>query len=235
MMSFLVRISAVLVWSIIAGYSITAYLDKQQLLDSSKSINVAAIKKRLDWSYKLKQSLFAMKADYLNSVPAYKQGQLPRNNGKNVLDHLPKAITSLSKKDQYLYILTKLNELQLPQELALIPIIESEYNSKAVSPKGAGGLWQLMPKTAGDFGLSDDDRFQLEPSTLAALRYLKQLYKKFGKWELAIAAYNAGSSRVEKALSKNPNAKSVQELNLPEETINYVNRFYQIIAALYSR
>lgn len=141
---------------------------------------------------------------------------------------LKQTLANSQKKQQFLFISKKLDEFRLPKDLALIPVIESQYNKGAVSPKGAGGLWQLMPATAKQYGISSNDRFQLAPSTVAALHYFNVLYKKFHNWEFAIAAYNAGDGRVQRALSKNPSAKSVQQLSLPQETKQYVQKFYKM-------
>ncbi|MBA2654726.1 MAG: lytic transglycosylase domain-containing protein [Gammaproteobacteria bacterium] len=149
-------------------------------------------------------------------------------------NQLQQALATSQQKSQFTFISNKLNELSLPKELALIPVIESHYNTKAVSPKGAGGLWQLMPATARENGISSGDRFQVGPSTSAALNYFKQLHKQFGNWEFAVAAYNAGGGRVQKALNKNPSATCVQQLNLPQETKQYVKKFYQMQAELKS-
>jgi membrane-bound lytic murein transglycosylase MltF len=150
-------------------------------------------------------------------------------------NHVQKALTNSLQKNQFLFISKKLNQLKLPKELAFIPIIESHYNNHAVSPKGAGGLWQLMPSTAKQFGVSNKGRFQLEPSTVAALSYFSQLHKKFGNWEFAIAAYNAGDGRVQKALKQNPSATRVRQLNLPRETKQYVQKFYSMQGDLRAR
>lgn len=126
------------------------------------------------------------------------------------------------------YVMTKLESLRLPKSLALIPVIESHYTTGAISNKGAGGIWQLMPVTAKRFGLNKGQRYQLAASTDAALRYFNFLHQKFGNWEFAIAAYNAGEGRIQQALHKNPSAVSVQQLNLPTETKQYVLKFYML-------
>ena len=72
--------------------------------------------------------------------------------------------------------------------MALVPIVESNYNRNAVSPKGAGGAWQLMPKTAGDYGLSSNQRFDFTSSTGVAIQLLNDLYQQFGNWALVFAA-----------------------------------------------
>lgn len=125
-------------------------------------------------------------------------------------------------------MLKKTSEFKLPAELALIPIIESGYNPHATSYKGASGIWQLMPSTARLYGVSAGRRSEMQASTKAALLYLKKLYQKFGNWEFAIAAYNAGDGKVIRALRKNSHAKSVAELKLPRETRNYVLSFNKL-------
>ena len=156
----------------------------------------------------------------------------PDANFYGSFSSLPEPVQAFLKTaaqiSQYEYVLSKLDEYQLPHELALIPIIESQYNPTAISPKGAAGLWQLMPNTAKDYGLLENERFELEASTNAALHHLRQLYHQFGSWDLAIAAYNAGSKKVQDALIKNPSAKSIQELSLPTETKKYINTYYLI-------
>jgi membrane-bound lytic murein transglycosylase D len=122
------------------------------------------------------------------------------------------------------FVLAKLDECHLPLALAFIPLIESNYNEKALSPKGAGGLWQLMPKTASQLGLNTQDRFALHASTLAALQHLQNLYSEFGSWSVAVAAYNAGSYRVKEALRQLPGA-SLEKLHLPQGTKAYVRQF----------
>lgn len=232
-MSQLIRMSAIFVWSILGGFFVTYYLDTHQLLDDEKFLSISAIRDRLTLPFPEATKTTALRKikdnwtyDVKNKRVLFVENILPEPSSSL----LESILKSPVKKDQYKYIMKKLVESQLPQELALIPILESEYNTDAVSNKGAGGLWQLMPGTADDLGLTNDDRFSLEPSTDAALVYFKQLYKKFGKWEFAIAAYNAGSNRVEKAMLENPTAKSIQELNLPSETKIYVAKFYQMLA-----
>lgn len=138
---------------------------------------------------------------------------------------LRKILSNETRRKHFKFVVSKLAEFKLPKELALIPIIESEYSTKAVSPKGAGGMWQLMPGTAKILGISNKQRFELAPSTKAALLYFRDLHHEYGNLDLVVAAYNAGSARVDKALKQNPKAKSVQQLNLPRETRNYVRSF----------
>lgn len=73
---------------------------------------------------------------------------------------------------------------------------ESSFNQSAISSKGAIGVMQLMPATAGDLGV---DPYNLEQNIDGGARYLKQQYNRFGSWDMALAAYNAGGGAVHKA------------------------------------
>src|SRR5687767_10879955 len=88
----------------------------------------------------------------------------------------------------------------MPQDLQYLAMIESGFNPRAYSRAHASGLWQFIPETGGRYGLevnrAVDERRDPVESTDAALRYLGRLYKRFGSWYLAAAAYNTGENRV---------------------------------------
>ncbi|UXI03108.1 lytic transglycosylase domain-containing protein [Photobacterium sp. TY1-4] len=133
---------------------------------------------------------------------------------------------------QVAQIFRLLKQHHLPSELALIPMMESSFNPQAVSPAGAGGLWQLMPATAQRFGLTvndqADERFDLDRSTEAAVRYLAFLDQKFDQnLPLILAAYNAGEGRVQRTLAQQPDTP-FSALELPQETLSYVHKFYAL-------
>lgn len=115
----------------------------------------------------------------------------------------------------------------IPLELISIGFVESTYNPSAISPAGARGIWQFIPKTGKVFGLESEDDFQ-DPvkSTKAAAKYLKRLHNRFGDWLLAIAAYNAGETRVHQAINLSNGNRDFWEVSrfLPTETRNYVPR-----------
>ncbi|WP_421201411.1 lytic transglycosylase domain-containing protein [Aeromonas enteropelogenes] len=118
---------------------------------------------------------------------------------------------------------------KLPAMLAFLPLIESSYRLDVISAAGAAGPWQLMPDTAARFAIpmvpSFDGRYSLPLATDAALSYLSWLYQLFDQdWLLALAAYNAGEGRVQKAVL-NAGTRNVWKLSLPVETRLYVARF----------
>jgi membrane-bound lytic murein transglycosylase D len=114
---------------------------------------------------------------------------------------------ALSKMDQYLPMFKQiLKEEGVPEVLAYLPFIESAYDPIARSNVGARGIWQFMPSTGRRYGLRVDswvdERIHPEKSCRAAARYLKNYYNKFGNWTLAVAAYNAGPTRINRAVRK---------------------------------
>jgi len=115
----------------------------------------------------------------------------------------------------------------IPQELLAVGWVESRFDPQALSPKGARGIWQFMPETARRYGLhvgaDRDDRTDFALSTRAAARHLADLYRQFGDWPLALAAYNAGAERVEAAMARARTRDFWQlRLWLPTETQEYV-------------
>jgi membrane-bound lytic murein transglycosylase D len=126
----------------------------------------------------------------------------------------------------------------VPEDLAVLCIVESGMNPGAVSPAGAAGLWQFMPQTATGYGLTvnsvRDDRFDPAESTPAAARFLRDLHLSLGSWTLATAAYNCGAGRVQEAVRKAGSDRFADILPyLPEETRDYVPRVIAATFALY--
>jgi membrane-bound lytic murein transglycosylase D len=137
----------------------------------------------------------------------------------------------LRRGEPYLYyILSRIEAHELPAELALLPVVESAFDPFARSPAGATGIWQFMSATAKHVGLQQDwwydGRRDIVDATEAALEYLGELNQRFdGDWLLTLAAYNAGSARVRKAIRHNRSRGEPVDfwhLPLPRETRNYV-------------
>lgn len=123
---------------------------------------------------------------------------------------------------------------EIPLEMKYLAIVESALNPVAISRAGAGGLWQFMVGTGKMYGLEvssyQDERFDPYKSTDAACRYLKSLYKTFGNWELALAAYNSGPGNVNKAIRRSGGKKDFWSIKpfLPKETQGYVPAFIAV-------
>ncbi|UCE93185.1 MAG: transglycosylase SLT domain-containing protein [Flavobacteriaceae bacterium] len=139
----------------------------------------------------------------------------------------------IGKSEYYFPMIEQyLDRYDLPLELKYLAVVESALNPVAVSASGAKGLWQFMYGTGNEYGLYIDsfvdERFDLIKSTMAACAYLESLYKTFGDWDLALAAYNSGPGNVRKAIRRAGGTKNYWELRsfLPRETSSYVPAFY---------
>ena len=123
-----------------------------------------------------------------------------------------------------------LRENGIPDDFKYLMAIESNLNPTARSGAGAAGLWQFMQGTAREFGLEVnhhvDERYDVEKSTRAACKYLKQAYARFGNWETVAASYNAGQGRISREQDKQYTENAL-DLYLVEETSRYV---YRILA-----
>lgn len=137
---------------------------------------------------------------------------------------------SMARSSRYLfYIVEEVNRRNMPTEIALLPFVESAFNPEAKSTAKAMGIWQFMPRTGQDFKLTQnvfrDERRDVMQSTNAALDYLQRLYKQFGDWQLALAAYNWGEGNVARAIKRNQALRKptdYQSLTMPRETREYV-------------
>ena len=129
-----------------------------------------------------------------------------------------------------------LEAYQMPLELKYLPVIESALNPTAVSRVGATGLWQFMLTTGKAYGLEVnslvDERRDPVKASYAAARYLRDLYRIFGDWNLVIAAYNCGPENINKAIRRSGGETDYWKIYpyLPRETRGYVPAF---IAANY--
>ncbi len=142
----------------------------------------------------------------------------------------------LRKKKRYAPLIKEvLREYGLPEDLVYLAMIESGFNLHACSPMKAAGPWQFIPETGRRYGLVVnhwvDERRDIRKSTIAAARYLQELFDQFGCWHLAAAGYNAGENRIDRLIRRH-DTKDFWQLRtyntLPRETREYVP---QLIAA----
>ncbi len=143
----------------------------------------------------------------------------------------------LARKEKFFPLFEEtLLKHEMPTEIEFLAIVESGLDPQIKSRVGAMGLWQFMPATGRMYGMnvnSDvDDRMDPELSTDAAAKYLKSLYRMFGDWEVAMAAYNCGPGNVRKAIRRSGGKKTFWGIYnyLPKETRSYVP---QVQAFLY--
>ncbi|WP_026951367.1 LysM peptidoglycan-binding domain-containing protein [Algoriphagus mannitolivorans] len=145
----------------------------------------------------------------------------------------------LARKDKFFPMFEEtLRKHEMPEEIEFLSIIESGLDPKIKSRVGAMGLWQFMPATGKMYGMhvnnDIDDRMDPEMSTDAAAKYLKSLYRMFGNWEVALAAYNCGPGNVRKAIRRSGGKTTFWEIYnyLPKETRGYVPQFQAMLYIL---
>ena len=151
----------------------------------------------------------------------------------------PNHLAQVSKRaEPFLYlIIEQIEAKNLPLELALLPVVESTFNPFAYSNSHAVGLWQFMPVTGVRFGLTQDwwydGRRDVYASTDAALTYMDILHKYLDEdWLHALAAYNSGEGRVERAVRANKKHNKPTDywnLSLPRETQEYVPKLLALV------
>ncbi len=163
-----------------------------------------------------------------------------QNRIKYLVTHKQDLYRAFQKAAPYIrYIYEQTQAHGLPAELALLPMVESNFDPNAKSPVGALGLWQLMPATASGLGVKNnasyDGRRDVYASTNAALKFLKYLNNYFkNDWILAIAAYNCGPGNINKAVKKNGSvlkgASFWNLASLPKETKDYIPKLLALAA-----
>jgi len=147
------------------------------------------------------------------------------------------TIDSLTRGNQYLGRFREiLHDAGLPTGLALLPVVESSFRVNARGRGNSVGLWQLQAPTARRFGLlvtkRHDERLNPDRATQAAVAYLAMLHDRYEDWPLALAAYNAGEGRVDRALKRLPGADYwdlIAARHLSKITGDYVPRFFATV------
>ncbi|MES2205729.1 MAG: transglycosylase SLT domain-containing protein [Pseudomonadota bacterium] len=161
---------------------------------------------------------------------------IPDLNGKivekqeRVYANQPDYLRKLIERGRpYLYYVA--NEVErrgMPMEIALLPMIESAFNPNASSRAHALGLWQIIPSTGRNLGLSQsrehDERRDVMAATRSALDYLEYLHHLFPDWQLALAAYNWGEGALGRSVSRNQTRGlpvDYWSVAMPSETRSY--------------
>lgn len=149
----------------------------------------------------------------------------------------------LARSEPYLpYVMHVFKSRGIPEEVAYLAYVESGFNPNAISPAGAGGMWQFMPYTGKKYGLAQDtwmdERRDPFKATHAAADYLLKLHGDFGDWLLALAAYNAGEGKIARALAGTQasdffgicrkNDVLEGKAQLKDETMQYVPRLLAV-------
>ncbi len=187
--------------------------------------------------------------DYPDSVYSERISKLPfimqmsyNHTVKNYIDvytrkRADKVRIMLSLADYYFPIFEEIfDQYSIPDELKYLAVIESALNPRAVSRRGATGLWQFMFYTGKMYGLTInslvDERKNPIKSTYAAAAFMRDLYAIYKDWTLVIAAYNCGPGNVNKAIRRSGGKRNYWDIYyyLPRETRGYVPAF---IAASY--
>jgi len=152
---------------------------------------------------------------------------------KGYLKHRRGSFERLMGLSEYYFPMfeKELDNYNIPLEIKYLAIVESALKPRAKSRVGATGLWQFMFATGKQFGLDVssyvDERSDPLKSTEAACKYLANLYKIFGDWDLALAAYNSGPGNVTKAIRRSGGYKNYWNIrgHLPRETAGYLPAF----------
>ena len=153
------------------------------------------------------------------------QHTLNRHNFRNVQSNI------LHNKAERLFPIIEpiLRAYGIPDDFKYVPLVEAGF-SDGVSLKGAKGIWQFMPGTARTYGLKVghgvDERMNVRKSTVAACKYINELYAQFNSWTLAAAAYNNGEIKLARAINSQ-NEDNYFRMHLNRETGSYV---YNLIA-----
>ena len=187
-------------------YTVVPSYTDQDLQVRLQTLSALAVKPQLD----------AVVKSYVKTYSSRKRDKTEKMLGKMVM-YFPMF-------EKYLA------ENNMPEDIKYLSVVESALNPVAVSRAGATGLWQFMPMTGKEYGLeinvNIDERRDPHESTKAAIAYLKRLHNKYQDWELALAAYNSGPGRVNRAIRRG-RSKNFWKIKkyLPKETRNYVPAF----------
>ena len=142
------------------------------------------------------------------------------------------SMLMLKRAPKYFPIVERiLKQYGIPEDLKYMMVIESNLEPKALSSAGAAGLWQFTKATAKEYGLEIrdgvDERYNIEKETIAACKFLKKAYERFGDWMTVAASYNAGQGGIANRIEQQHQSCGL-DLWTPEETARYM---YRLLAA----
>jgi membrane-bound lytic murein transglycosylase D len=219
------------------------FLSSEQVADTAEINQALLTDESIDVIHPVEDVTFSLKAESLESTNDVWQ----RIRGQLTFD-IPQNPRVIEQRDWYTkhasyltrvgkraepflyYIVEELEKNDVPVELALLPVVESAFDPFAYSHGRASGMWQFIPGTGTRFNMKQnwwyDGRRDIVASTSGAIQYMKYLHGFFdGDWLLALAAYNSGEGRVQRAVKKNKKLGKKTDfwsLDLPKETRAYV-------------
>ena len=211
------------------------YLQKNLSFDPQSLISLDSVK----LTSNIPDSVYIKRLKDLNSFIPLPYNDIVKNHIIRYTQQIPQTTSKIIGLSFYYMPLFEevFDKYGLPQELKAMAVIESALNPVAVSRAGAKGMWQFMYTAAKQYGLQItsfvDERLDPLTSAEAAAKYLKDSYRVFGDWWLAIASYNCGPGNVNKAIRRSGGSRDFWTIYpyLPRETRGYVPAF---IAALYT-
>lgn len=184
----------------------------------------------------LPTKLLKERLEYLNSTTPFNIEYNPNLERiiKSYVKNRRETFSVLMARAQYYFPLfeEQLDKYDMPLEIKYLAIVESALRPRAKSRVGAAGLWQFMYQTGKQYNLKVssyvDERYDPVRATASACKYLAALYKIFGDWDMALAAYNSGPGNVNKAIRRSGGQKNYWAIRdyLPRETAAYVPIFY---------
>lgn len=154
-----------------------------------------------------------------------------KRNLRRELSSLSRSSSRLVQRANFYFPVIEpiLSENGIPDDFKYLMVVESGMDPYASSNKGAAGLWQFMPGTADDYGLTVngrvDERFHIQKATEAACRYLNDAYNRFKDWVAVAQSYNIGQERIRSELARQQVSEPL-ELRLVEETNRYIYRIF---------
>lgn len=138
------------------------------------------------------------------------------------------SILILKRANRYFPIIEPILKANgIPDDFKYLAVIESNLDTRAISPATAAGLWQLMPATAKEFGLEVtdevDERYHIEKATEAACKYLKVAFNRYRSWTTAAVSYNAGMGKISSEQQKQI-VQEAYDMHLVSESSRYLFR-----------